>query len=168
MEKLTKNTENGLELAETEKTANELIWEDNHQKLAAAIANYVAEYGSMPNKGYLAEATGLSRETVYKHIKAFAESPNDKSILAGINIMTEHVVASVLRAALQGDLHAAKLFLQNTKSLNTPKQMQQNDFVQINKTIINQQVIQQLKPEQLERLEQLIAAELGENKGEKG
>lgn len=168
MEKLTKNTENGRELAESIKTENELTWELNHAKIAGVIARHVSEHGSLPAKSIIAEATGLSRETVYKHIKAFAENPGEQNTLNSFSVMTEHVVASVLRAALQGDLNAARLFLQNTKSLNTPKQVQQNNFVQINKTIINQQVIQQLKPEQLERLEQLIAAELGENKGEKG
>ena len=169
MEKLTKNTENGVELAETEKTEKQLTWERNHWKIADAIAKYVDQYASMPSKNYIAQSTGLSRETVYKHLKTYAENPGEQSTLDTFSVMTEHVIARVLKAAMQGDLNAARLFLDNMKGLNGPKQVnQQNNYVQINKTIINQQVIQQLKPEQLNRLEQFIAAELAENTVDNG
>jgi len=169
MKNLTQNTSNSDNLTEIEKTGKQLQWDDNHSRIAAAIAAYVSEYGSLPSKSKIAEATGLSRETVYKHVKNFAENPGEQNTLNTLSVMTEHVLANVLRVALQGDMQASKLFLDSYQKLNPNKIVsQQNNYLQINKTIINQQIIQQLKPEQLNRLEQLIAAELNTNTVDNG
>jgi DNA-binding phage protein len=161
MKKLSKSAKTSQLPVEVEKTGKELQWDINHAKIAAALANYIEKNGSLPSKSQIAQAAGLSRETVYKHIKAFTENPGEYSTLNSYSVMTEHVIAGVLRAALRGDLNASRLFLETTKAMNAAQPAsRQNNYVQINKTVINQQIIQQLKPEQLNRLEQLIAAEL--------
>ncbi len=81
-------------------------------------------------------------------------------------MMAGQVLSQVLRAALSGDMSAAKLYLETSKTVNeapgTGKMTAQQNYVQINNTVINQQIIQQLRPEQLERIEQFIAKELEE------
>ncbi len=165
MKKLT-TTENTEELAEFVPDENDLKWEQCHAKICNAILQHVSQYGTMPGKTVIADATGLSRVTVYKHLHTFAGSPTYQAELESLHIMTQPLMGSILRAAMHGDMQAAKLFLDTVKTNNNAgaekKTSKQNNYVQINKTVINQQIIQQLKPEQLNRIEELIAKELHE------
>ncbi len=123
----------------------------------------------MPSKSLIAQLTGLSRETIYKHYEVFNESLEFGNPLDTLNVMTEHVAALVLKNALRGHTGSQRLYFEimskynNLKNNNKAKQ--QNNYVQINKTIINQQVIQQLDPEQIDRIEQFLAKELQKKTG---
>jgi hypothetical protein len=140
------------------------IWDANHAHITRAILDHILDCRTMPSTSTIADVTGLSRETVRKHMKAFAEEPGDHNPLHTYNMMSEVIMAQVARAAISGDLKAAKLYINTTQSLNRPNKQttggRPNNYIQINKTVINQQVIQQLKPEQLNQIEQIIAAEL--------
>ena len=162
----TAKTENHF--IEPDKNDNEFQWEQNHIKIGGAIVEHVKQFGSVPSKTHIARITGLSRETVYSHLKDFAENPLSHNPLETLNAVTEHLIANVLRKAVEKGrfLQAMRLYLELAKTFINPIQpKQQNNYVQINKTIINQQIIQQLKPEQLERIEQIIAIELNKPKG---
>ena len=163
MEEITQHTETGDALSTQLMTDKEMVWENNHRKITNQIAAYLDYYGTMPTKSVIAEETGLSRETVRKHLKSFAAEPIEAGETEEFSAMTGRVMGNVLNAAMRGNLKAAKLFLDTTRGLR-PKDNDktQNNYVQINNTVINQQIIQQLKPEQLERIEQFIAKELEE------
>jgi hypothetical protein len=168
MENLPQNTESSNQLPDLQKTEKEMVWENNHEKIKEIIMSHLLGEGTMPSKAILAQKTGLSRETIYRHIKAFAESSEYQSEVDSFELMTGKVMAQVTRAAVKGNLKAAKLFLDTTKKKRTPefdKQANQNNFVQINKTIINQQIIQQLKPEQLKLIEEIIVQQTEEKNG---
>lgn len=47
------------------------VWEYNHQAITDAISKLTEEHGSMPTKNQLAEETGLSRQTISKHLKEY-------------------------------------------------------------------------------------------------
>ncbi len=79
----------------------------------------------MPGKSLVAKATGLSRETVYKHLRKYAENPVSENDMSGFDLMTEQVIAQILKAALHGDMNAAKLFLEASKSWNNSKVIKQ-------------------------------------------
>src|ERR1700749_1967612 len=51
------------------------IWEYNHETITNAIARLTEQYGSMPTKSQLAEETGLSRQTISKHLKEYQANP---------------------------------------------------------------------------------------------
>lgn len=142
-----------------EKNQNDLNWDRNHTMITEAIFNFVNEMGGMPTVSHIVKATGLNRKTVQKHVE-----PQQNEQLRRqdevLGLMANHVKAQVLKSALSGDNHAAKLFLEATGKLRPAKATTQNNFVQINKTTINQQIIQQLKPEVLAHIEEIIAQEL--------
>lgn len=143
---------------------NEALWELNHAKITSAIANHIAEHGSMPANSLVAEATGLNRNTIAKHMSAYREGLLKKE-REGLGLMTNHILARVMKEAMQGDLTAAKLFLDRLDPVEkkTPvKEPVQHNYVQINKTVINQQVIQQLTPDALMQIEQIIANNLNQ------
>jgi hypothetical protein len=135
------------------------IWEFNHSKIAIIIERYVKETGKMPTTADIASAAKLTRTTVKKHLAAYTTSPNLSDQNNGIGMMLPRVMGGVLRQALHGDLKAAKIYMDAaTKQTGAPAAtvINQNNYIQINNTIINQQLIEQLKPEQLKKIELII------------
>ena len=166
MKKLTPATDTLRELPAREMSEKELLWEKNHAKISSAIVDHLFEQSTMPPKSLIADITGLSRETVYKHMRTLTETPAQHDQADSFGLIAEHVLAQVPKAAPAGDLSAAKTFLNTAKTFRQSGSEKaagkQNNYIQINKTIINQQVIQQLKPEQLNGIERTIARELDE------
>jgi hypothetical protein len=60
--------------------------------------------------------------------------------------------------AIQGDIKAAKLFFNVVGNDVSPKQTigTQNNYIQINGTILNQDIIKQLTPEKLTQIEEIV------------
>lgn len=162
MKKLTVKTEKQDELSELERGRKELEWEGNHAKIASAILEHLQQYGTMPSKTCIAHAAGLSRLTVHRHLESFNDNETFNSERKSFGVMRHHVISQMLRAAMNGDLRAAKMFLEADARLNAPAKADIKNYIQINKTVINQQIIQQLKPEQLNRIEEIITQGLDE------
>jgi hypothetical protein len=144
---------------------NDFVWNYNHNKITTEIRVHYDMYGIMPGVAHLAAKCRLSRKTVARHVEEFnsnKEAPQAK----GLKSMVDDTIMNVItKAACKGDLKAAKIYMDNKRA---DRQMDakistQNNYVHINNTVINQQVIQQLKPEQLKLIEQIIAGggELG-------
>ncbi|MFN8286662.1 MAG: hypothetical protein U0V74_07920 [Chitinophagales bacterium] len=138
------------------KTKN-TVWERNHSKIQGTIAGFIKQHSRMPNKKELAEYAGLSRYTVHKHFKEYVSSMNLEDQKEHYQLSVNLVVDSLLKAALNGNVKAGITYLQLMGKMpggNTIIQTPNN--IQLNKTVINQQTIQQLKPEQLQQIEQII------------
>jgi DNA invertase Pin-like site-specific DNA recombinase len=58
-----------------DQTGRNSIWEANHNRITAAIANLMQEYGRMPSKNEIATKTDLSRQTVHKHLAEYRVHP---------------------------------------------------------------------------------------------
>ncbi len=135
------------------------IWEFNHSKIVIIIERHVKETGKLPTTADIAYDTKLSRTCVKRHLAAYNSSPNLSDQTKGMGMMLPSVMGGVLRQALHGDLKAAKIYMDAaTKQTGAPPAtvINQNNYIQINNTIINQQLIEQLKPEQLKKIELII------------
>lgn len=143
-----------------EETRNE-IWEHNHNKITWAISKLMQETGRMPTKSQLADETNLSRQTIYKHLKEYVTHPLFKGQMEQFKFMTSKVLAKVFSFAVEGDVKAAKLYLdlmrenKGTIQKNTFVQNQEN-YIQINGLILSQENIQQLNKEQLDQIITII------------
>jgi predicted transcriptional regulator len=134
------------------------IAEYNHAIIIACIEDILKKTGLIPPVANIAEITGLSRKTVSKYLKNFKLSETWKERNDALNIMSQNVVSLMLQRALNGDLRASKIYLDYiNKSLAAETSGQRNNYIQINNTIINQQLIQQLNPEQLKLIEKIIS-----------
>jgi oligoribonuclease NrnB/cAMP/cGMP phosphodiesterase (DHH superfamily) len=145
------------------------IWDYNHARIIDAIQQYIKQFAAMPGKTALAEFTSLSRQTIHNHIKQFASAPCRQLHLEINGIMKDQVLHKLLQLALAGDVSAAKVYLQsfNQQSQNVNSDItihHQNNYIQINNTILSQEVIEQLKPAQLRQLERTIKKSLAEQK----
>jgi hypothetical protein len=148
-----------------EATKNQL-WESNHTKITWAISLLIQEYGRMPSKTEIADKTELSRQTVHKHLKEYAEHPLYLEQVEQFRFMTSKVLAKVYQFAINGDTGAAKLYfnvmglMNNKQALNNTLIQNQNNYIQINGTVLSQDNIKNLDPEQLNSIEAILKAAL--------
>lgn len=141
-------------LPETERNN---IWEINNMNIMNAIMQYVEQYGGMPPKSRIAEATGLSRQTVNKHFKDIQNNPLYKGIEEQFKFMIPKVLGEVLRGAISGDMKAAKLYLDFVgENKAKTKINNQNNYIQINGIELTEEKISKLKPEQLQTIEAVL------------
>lgn len=141
-------------------TKNQL-WENNHLQITISISKQIEETGKMPTKNQIASDSGLSRQTVYKHLKGYAEHPLYAEQLQQFQFMADRVLAKVIKAATLGDLKAARLYFDIIGTLkgqasNHTLIKNQNNYIQINSTILSQENIKQLNPEQLIEIENIL------------
>ncbi|MDB5281302.1 MAG: hypothetical protein JWO06_377 [Bacteroidota bacterium] len=144
---------------------NRTLWEYNHDKITEAIAHYIEDFGAMPAKAEISRTTGLSLKTIRQHLSSYKQNPAYQEQEEAFGLMAPKVLSIVMKKALKGDMQAAKLFLhiQSTQTDTNEVVIQnQNNNIQINNTVISQQILQQLKPEQLQQIEQIIQKYLAE------
>ena len=141
------------------------VWEMNHQKVVNAISAHLTEYGFLPTQTTLAKQTGLSRQSIAMHLKAYRDQPAFTDHLEQLKLMKFTVLERVLAQAVSGDLKAAKIFIDavdkteerpSTTTSNTIKQ--QNNYIQVNGLVISEEKLGQLSPEQLLQLEAMFSS----------
>jgi hypothetical protein len=136
------------------------LWENHHLQITQFIATYIDEYGAMPNKTKIADGTRLSRNTIHKHFKAYQQLDIYKGQHEQFKIMRDKILAKVYQYATRGDVKACKVFLEFTGGLNnngtSTQNLTQNNFIQVNNTIIRQENIRDLDEDQLKQIEEII------------
>lgn len=136
------------------------VWEQNHASISIAIADYIQQYGSMPAKSFIAEQTGLSRQTVTKHFATYKSQPEFIAQMEQFQFMSPKVLANVMRKAIKGDIKAARLYFEMVGNPNQQANLKvmgdQNNYIQINNTILSQDNLKQLSMEQLEQIESIV------------
>lgn len=152
---------NKIEPITSKETKNQL-WEYNHNQITYAISSLMQEYGRMPSKTEIAVKTELSRQTIHKHLNEFPNHPLYLEQVEQFRFMTSKVLAKVFHFAVNGDIAAAKLyfsvmgFMNNRQSPNNTLIQNQNNFIQINGTVLSQESIKLLNNEQLESIEMIL------------
>jgi len=143
-------------------TKNEM-WECNHNHITAAIANLMQEYGRMPSQTEIAKKTELSRQTVSKHLKEYANHPLYLEQIEQFRFMTAKILTNLFKYAVNGDVRAAKLYLTamgaigNSSTSNSSTLIEtQNNYIQVNGMVLSQDALNQLKPEQLNAIEEIL------------
>lgn len=138
------------------------VWESNHYAITISISKHIEEYGKMPTKNTIAYDSGLSRQTVHKHLKEFTEHPFYAAQLRQFKFMADRVLAKVIKQAALGDMKAARLYFEVIGNLNGQLMNNntliktQNNNIQINGTVISQEIIKYLNPEQLNTIESIL------------
>lgn len=145
------------------------LWENNHINIMWGITHLIKEHGRMPSKSEIAYKTGISRQTIYKHLKDYKNNPYYTEFQQQFNIMSSKVMTTVFQYAINGDMRAAKLYLEtigalkntssgyNNGNINNNTLIQnQNNFIQIGAAILNQDIIKQMSPEQVNTIEGIL------------
>ena len=136
------------------------IWDYNHSLINDAVAGYMRDHGIMPIQSIIAEKTGLSRQTVAKHFSAYKRRPEITTEMEQFKFMATRILANVFKFALNGDMKAARLYFEMVGNLNKKQSgtvvNEQNNYIQINNTILSQENLKQLSAEQLNQIENII------------
>lgn len=141
-------------------TKNE-IWESNHMNITRAISKYIEDYGKMPGKTFIANETGLSRQTIHAHLKEYDSNPFYAEEMQKFKFMADRVLAKVFRIAIAGDTKAARLYFEVLGCLGngtnqTTMIKNQNNYIQINGRVLSQDAVKQLNSEQLQLIESAL------------
>jgi len=142
--------------------AKQLQWENNHLKISKAITQSLSQTGRIPNQTQIAAITGLSRKAVQDHLAQGDDNSVYVEHMRQYFLMAPRVMDSVLSAAvLKSDMKAARMYFTLLEKMQgtTPLSIfnTQNNYIQINKTVVKQNVIGLLAPEQLRKIEELLA-----------
>jgi hypothetical protein len=136
------------------------VWEHNHATITNAISNFMRQHGTMPTKNTIAGQTGLSRQTVAKHFAAYRSHPEFTAEMEQFKFMAHNLLGNVFKYAAGGDMKAARLYLEMVGALNKHPGgtvvNAQNNYIQINNTILSQENLKQLSAEQLAQIENIV------------
>ena len=140
----------------TPESKNE-IWENNHRRIIQEISLFIAEYGRMPLKIDLADRVGLSRQTLHKHLKEYKDNPAYSEHLQRFQLMTEKLIAKMFQFALQGNVKAGRLYFDMVGHMGGRVIRNQTNYIQVNNLVISEERLRALEPEQLRRIEEILA-----------
>jgi len=138
-----------------------ITWEGNHQKIISFI-NEKIQYWMKPPPTVteIAKATGLSRKTIYEHLRECKTHPEYRQRKDMFNMLESEVLMKICSSAIGGNTQAARLYLELTGIIQPAGRAIQtivgNTNVQINGMVLNQQVLQNLNAEQLKKIEEII------------
>lgn len=148
----------------TDQSTKNQLWQYNHNRITWAISVLIQEYGRMPTNEEIAIKTEISRQTVHKHLKEYAKDVRYLEIVEQFKFMSSKVLAKVFSFAVQGDVKAAKLYLQVVGNCFSPMSSNtintQNNYLQINQMRLSQETIKELTPEQVNEIEKILTLAL--------
>jgi len=111
-----------------------------HQVIITAISNYIVDNYRMPSNTKIAELTGLSRQTVTKHIQDFNSSERGTEEQQKFLFMRQKLLGTLYRLGVEfGDVRAIKVLLDNMESKTT------QNFIQVNNIAINIEAMKALR-----------------------
>ena len=135
------------------------IWERNHMVISTAIANFMRQNAVMPTKSDIAQQTGLSRQTIAKHFKEYKTQPEFAAEMEQFKFMSHKILANVFKHASNGDMRAAKLYFEMVGAIDKQPAATvtaQNNYIQINTTILSQENLKSLTAAQLQQIENIV------------
>jgi hypothetical protein len=147
-------------------SGNRIAWESNHQKITQAIYTTLSANGQMPTQTYIAQITGLSRQTVNKHLSEGEDASVYTEHIRSFSAMAPHVLTRIVKAATSRDnsVPAMRLYFELLEKFQGKGQLPvpglQHNYIQINNTIIKQEALQQINPEQLKQIEEMLQRNL--------
>lgn len=134
-----------------------LTYEVNQQIISACIHNYVREKGCFPQVTAIREKTGLSRTTIYRHLKLDDYSPANKLIKGKFEVMATMALEQLYKIGVQENNHTAlKSFIELVNGSNRTKCV--NNYIQINNLKLTKEEFEQLPDEVILQIENLISS----------
>lgn len=150
-QKLTEN----VELVLSKESRNE-IWERNHYCVLNQIHWQTIQSGQIPTIKDIAEQTGLSRVTVTKHLKEYYDSDTYKEKELAMKFLREKLLTKIYSFAYDGNMRAAKIFMDCTSVDTQQVKNQQNNFIQINGVTITAEQLKTLPKEKQIQVKEII------------
>lgn len=145
-----------IDLVMSNRTRNE-IWELNHIKIIQEITSCIEQYGRMPTKLELASLVGLSRQTLHKHLKEYKDNPLYNQHMDQFQFMSQKLLAKMFQFAITGDVKAGRLYFDMIGQMGGHVIKNQTNYIQVNNLVISEERLKALGPEQIIRIEEILA-----------
>ncbi len=133
----------------------------NQHTIKKALDAYISNYGTMPTSSTLARITGLSRPTIYAHLKEGMLDIRFKEELAKLKLISTDLFAKLYQLAQNGDKQAIKmvmdLILGSGQKGHT---LTQNNFIQVNTLKVSNDSFDKLTSRTKRKIELLISKDL--------
>ena len=138
------------------------VWELNHRSILSAISIHLASFGCMPIQATIAEKTELSRKCVSRHLDEYRNSDLYAEQMKKLKMMNMTVIEFILSRAVNGDLKAAKMYIDTLSKMEDKEEAritlkQQNNYIQLNGILISEEKLVQLAPEKIRLLESIFS-----------
>jgi hypothetical protein len=131
-------------------------YQQNQSIIEGYIHNTIIKTRLLPSQTEIATETGLSRVTVAKHIKEGAGAKFFKEEIETYKILTPMVLNALYKIGVEDkNVKALTAFLDYSRDTSGGIR-QQNNYIQINNTKIDEATINQLTPETRIEIEKLI------------
>ncbi len=136
-------------------------WYINESHINTFINNELMKSRIVPSVTAIATATGISRNTVQKHIREGKTSEYYVEQTETLMGLTHSVLAQLFRIGItDSNVKALKVFLDFFKESSLPQNgtqiNTQNNYIQVNGLTVSQEQIMKLNPEQLTQIEKLL------------
>jgi len=133
-------------------------YQANKILIERAIKTGLTKHGAIPSQAQISKETGLSRVTINNHIKEGVLSPYYQEELEVLKLLSTDVLSLLYRIGVENrDVKALKVFLEYTRNSSPSLEIkQQNNYIQINNTRIDEATIKQLPDETRLQIERLI------------
>lgn len=133
-----------------------VTYETNYGTIVRYIHNHVLEYRGFPTASIIAEKTGLSRQTVYRHLRNDFKGRFDTLIKGKHQIMANKALEHLYYLGVREDnAGALKTFIEFTGNGN--KVGTTNNYIQINNLQLTKEEFEQLPDEVILQIENLIS-----------
>lgn len=129
-------------------------WQNNHHELTRIIGKLTGEMGRMPTGNMIAEASGLSRQTINSHLKEFYRSARYQDQLNQFRMLSDRLLAKLYTLAMEGDVRAARVYLDavgGVPTSDTKPAATNANYIQVNNNIKIDQVTFTKLPESVQQ-----------------
>ena len=105
----TNGAQNPEEQTETDLMEKNKTWDKNHVAITEAMIWLIRENERWPTKAEIAEQTGLTRWTVYKHLEEFEQQEVSAGEVVELKLMSSQILAKMVEMAVAGEVKAMRL-----------------------------------------------------------
>jgi len=143
----------------TDESTKNQFWEMHHAQITWAVSNLMQDTGRMPTTNEIANKTEIGRKTILKHMKEYEKHTFFQKQVEHFKFMAPKVLASVFKYAVNGNVAAAKLYLDAVGAANpNPNTLIQNqtNYIQINGITLSPELVQTLNSDQLKSIEMIL------------
>ncbi|WP_299104310.1 helix-turn-helix domain-containing protein [uncultured Tenacibaculum sp.] len=133
------------------------VYEINNQKITISIQKFASKYFCFPTVSWIAEDSGLSRNTVHKHLKKGLKNDFNSLVKGKIDHMTLDAMAKLyVIGTTQSNVNALKSFIELSDKLKEKPPNTVNNLIQINNLKITNEDLKNLPQETIIEIERLI------------
>ncbi|MBL7766985.1 MAG: hypothetical protein JNJ58_12865 [Chitinophagaceae bacterium] len=144
---------------EFQNTIKRVTYDINRISIMRAIRDTANNQNKIPNQTEIARITGLSRTTIAKHMTDVYKDREYNELKQSSAVLLPRVIARLYTLGMEGNVKALKVFLDfHKQDTGTTFIKGQNNYIQINETVLSQETIRQLNTEQINAIECILRA----------